>query len=194
MTLTVLTRAGVHSIYPFLALNRPRGGELLVVEGWIPDYSLSDLRAEFAKGKYGLLLVTGNPILKGEPLAEYKNYADLTRAILLKNGWPEDKVVAVPSSEALRDRTYAAARALKEWISQSTISVRSFTIYSRGAHARRTWMLFQMALKGQAEVGVIASRDLRYDEKRWWKTSEGVRDILDEMIAYLYARLLFRPY
>jgi hypothetical protein len=97
--------------------------------------------------------------------------------------------VAVPSSEALKDRTYAAALALKEWISKSENPVRALTIYSRGAHARRTWMLFQMALKGQAKVGVIAGKDLRYDENRWWTTSEGVRDIIDETIAYLYARL-----
>ncbi|MBI4662067.1 MAG: YdcF family protein [Verrucomicrobia bacterium] len=185
--------AVITSIFPFLALNRPVGGELLVVEGWLPDYSLADLKTEFGRGGYKLLVITGNPILKGEPLVEFKNYAELTRSILLKTGWPDDKVVAVPSAEALRDRTYTAALALRAWIAKSEIPVRSITIFSRGAHARRTWMLFRMALNEVAEVGVLASQDLRYEGRRWWRTSEGVRDIIDESIAYLYARFLFRP-
>jgi hypothetical protein len=183
----------VQLIFPFLAVHRPIGGELLVVEGWVPDYALEELRAEFDRGAYQLLVVTGNPMLKGEVLSEYKNYANLTKAILLKHGWPEDKLVAVPSPEALRDRTYTAALALKDWIVKSGKPIRSFTVFSRGPHARRTWLLYELALQNRARVGIIASKDLRYDGKRWWTTSEGVRDVLDETIAYLYARVLFRP-
>ena len=193
LTLSAVVVVGVHLIFPFLALNRPVQGDLLIVEGWVPDYSLGDLREEFDRGGYKLLVVTGNPLLKGEALSEYKNYADLTKTILLKQGWPEEKVVAVPSAEVLKDRTYAAALALKDWLARSTNLVRSLNIYSRGSHARRTRMLYQIALKDRVNVGVIAGKDLRYDPKRWWTTSEGVRDIIDETIAYLYAQFLFRP-
>ncbi|MBI2949984.1 MAG: YdcF family protein [Verrucomicrobia bacterium] len=193
MTLAACAALGVQLIFPFLAVSHPIGGDLLVVEGWVPDYSLAELRAEFDRGGYKLLVVTGNPMLKGEALSEYKNYADLTKAILLKHGWPEEKLVAVPCPEALRNRTYTAARALKDWIAKSGKPIRSLTVFSRGPHARRTWLLYRLALHGRAEVGIIASQDLRYDGNRWWTTSEGVRDVIDETIAYLYARFLFRP-
>jgi len=53
------------------------------------------------------------------------------------------------------------------------------------------------ALKGQfekeSEIGVIAVPDRDYDAKRWWSSSEGVRDVIDELVAYVYARLIFRP-
>ena len=32
-----------------------------------------------------------------------------------------------------------------------------------------------------------------YDPKRWWCYSEGVREILGETIAYVYARFFFFP-
>jgi hypothetical protein len=32
-----------------------------------------------------------------------------------------------------------------------------------------------------------------YDPKHWWRYSEGVREILGETIAYMYAEFLFRP-
>ena len=35
----------------------------------------------------------------------------------------------------------------------------------------------------------VADRD--YDPRHWWKSSQGVRSVLDEMIAYGYARFLF---
>jgi len=193
LAIAALLFLGVRSIFPFLATNRPINADLLVVEGWVPDYALAELRTEFDRGGYKLLVVTGNPMLKGEALSEYKNYADLTRTSLLKNGWPEEKVVPVPSGEALRNRTYTAALALRAWLAKSGNSARSLNVFTRGPHARRTWLLYQMALQGKAEVGVIVGTDLRYDGKRWWTTSEGVRDVLDETIAYLYARLLFRP-
>lgn len=32
-----------------------------------------------------------------------------------------------------------------------------------------------------------------YDPRHWWRTSEGVRNVVGESIAYLYARFFFRP-
>jgi hypothetical protein len=184
---------GVHGIFPFLALNRPVNAEILVVEGWLPDYLIQEIRSEFGKGGYRLLVTTGGPIIKGEIFAEFKTYAELMGAIFRKSGFDDKSVVAVPAEEAFKDRTYASALALRRWMSDSGMAARSVTVFSRGAHARRTRLLYDFAFQGKAEIGVIAGEDLRYDGKNWWKTSEGVRDILDETIAYLYARLLFHP-
>ena len=43
------------------------------------------------------------------------------------------------------------------------------------------------------KVGIIAARDPDYDPARWWRYSEGVRDVMGEVIAYLYIRLCFYP-
>jgi hypothetical protein len=180
-------------VLPFLAVSERLKCELLVVEGWIPDYGLDEVRKEFQRGGYRLLVLTGNPIIKGEPLSEFKTFPELTRAILLKQGWPPDRIVAVPSGETHRDRTFGAALALRSWLLDAEPNVRCVNVFSRGSHARRTRLLYEIALRGVADVGIIAGTDLRYDSRSWWKSSEGVRDIIDETIAYLYARFVFRP-
>jgi hypothetical protein len=35
--------------------------------------------------------------------------------------------------------------------------------------------------------------DPEFDPDHWWKTSAGVRGVIGEGLAYLYARLLFHP-
>src|SRR5688572_25274650 len=86
--------AAFNMVFPFLAQNDPIRGDLLVVEGWVPDYSLEDVKTEFEGGGYKLLVITGSAILKGEAFAEFKSFPEFTRAILLKKGWDEAKVVA----------------------------------------------------------------------------------------------------
>ena len=62
-----------------------------------------------------------------------------------------------------------------------------------GPHARRSRLLFEKAFGRDTRVGIIALEDRDYDPAHWWKSSQGVRTVTDELIAYGYARLLFHP-
>jgi hypothetical protein len=42
-------------------------------------------------------------------------------------------------------------------------------------------------------MGVIAAPDQTYDQDHWWRSSNGVRTVLSELIAYLYAVIFFHP-
>lgn len=42
-------------------------------------------------------------------------------------------------------------------------------------------------------MGVIAATPAEYDADNWWDWSSGVRAVVDETVAYLYARFLFNP-
>lgn len=191
--LSAAAAAVVFSLFPFLAVDHPIQGQILIVEGWVPDYSLKEVKSIFEKNEYQLLVITGNPLPKGEVLSEYKTFPELTKAILIKTGWDPKKIVTVSSTEVLRDRTYSAALAFRQWNSDPARKFSRVDIYTGGAHARRTRLLYQLALAGQTEVGIIAGRDERYDGRRWWRSSEGFRTVLDEAIAYIYAKLLFSP-
>ena len=186
--LVVLTigYGAVHAVFPFLQQHDPLVSDVMVVDGWVPDYMMAEVGAEFERGGYKILIITGTTILKGEPMAGPQAARDqaVDRA---------EKVVAVPCGDVVRDRTYASAVALREWLAGSPYRGRSFNIYSRGAHCRRTRLLYQLAFQDVVQVGVIAGQDRRYDGARWWVSSEGVRDIIDETIAYFYARVIFRP-
>ena len=68
----------------------------------------------------------------------------------------------------------------------------SIDVVSSGVHARRTWLLFEKAFPS-VDVGIISITPNSYDTSRWWLFSEGVRSVISESIAYIYARFIFSP-
>jgi hypothetical protein len=183
----------VKEVHPFLAVNDPIPGGVLVVEGWLPDYALEETIAAFQRGHYSRIFVTGGPLEEGAPLSEYREYAELGGAVLVRLGLATNLVQAVPAHRVRRDRTYACAVALKNWLDQHRLGETTVNVVSIGAHARRSRLLFSKALGRGYKVGIICIEDREYDPKKWWESSAGVRAVTGETIAYCYARLLFRP-
>lgn len=178
------------SLYPFLAAVEPLPeAEILVVEGWLPDYALEAALAQFDRGNYRQLVTTGLPLERGSYLVEYRDFATLAAATLAAVGADRDRLVAVPGPAVMKDRTYASAVALREWSIATGTQVRAIDLISLGPHTRRSWLLFQLALSEiDVSVGAIAVEPMDYDPQRWWQSSAGVRSVISEAIAYLYAR------
>lgn len=189
----VLLVIGFRNVDAFLAVNDPVPDGVFVVEGWAPDYALETAVLEVKRNPGHKLYVIGGPLDQGAPLSEYKTYAELGAAILLQMGMSNDNVQAVPAAYVYKDRTYAAAVALQNWLSQHNATPQSINLISVGAHARRSRLIFEKAFGSGTRVGIIAVRDRDYDPEHWWKSSAGVRRVIDELIAYGYARLLFSP-
>jgi hypothetical protein len=186
--------AFLRGVQPFLAPTRPVGGDILVVEGWIPDYAMREALTVFRSRPYALLVATGGPLPQGTAYASYGSHARLAANVLEGFGLPADSIAVVPSPEVARDRTYQEGLSLREWLKGegSAHKVKSVDVFSFSAHARRSRLLYAMALGPEVEVGVYAPRDLGYDPERWWKSSNGVRKVCDEIIAYAYAKVFFR--
>ena len=180
------------SIHPFLSLTQTVDADLLVVEGFIPDYAVEQAGKIFGDGNYKLIVITGNKRLKGAHLDMYENDGEYTAATFLALGFDPSKILVVPvTGEVNRDRTYASALALKAVIKSSEISFKSFNLVTLGCHARRSRLLFQKAMGSDVEVGVIAVSDESFDPKVWWKSSNGFREVVKENIAWIYARFFF---
>jgi hypothetical protein len=188
---------GLRGIHPFLAPNRPVKSDILVVEGWVPDYALKrglDLSVE---GNCRWLLLAGGTV-RGEVNPEPGDtYAHMAMKRLKRIGGDLPHVHPVPGPELLpqpeRDRTYGSAVAVREWLKEQGVSARSINVLTKGPHARRSRLLFEKAFGPEVEVGVIAIPDREYDPRVWWQFSEGVKEVLSEGAGYLYARLLFDP-
>lgn len=189
----VLGVVSVKRVQPFLAVTDQIRGDALVVEGWEPDYALEEVIAEFHKNGYSKLYVTGGPLAIGSHLSEYKNYADLGAATLMRLGLSPDVIQAVPAPPVRKDRTYAGAVELKNWLQSHSVATTNFTLMSMDVHSRRSRLLFEKGLGEGSRVGIIAIASRNYDANRWWTSSEGVRTVTDEAIAYFYARIFFRP-
>jgi uncharacterized SAM-binding protein YcdF (DUF218 family) len=173
-------------LHPFLAVTSPIKADALVVEGWLTDEALKQAFTEISTGSYKQIFTTGGPVERGSYLLEYKNFAEIAAVTLKKLGVQEDKLVVVPTPKVVKDRTYASAEAFRQWVSNSNYHLESINLFTNNAHARRSWLIYQQVL-APIKVGVIAAKPSNYDPKKWWVSSEGVRTVISEAIAYLYA-------
>jgi hypothetical protein len=180
-------------VHPFLAITDRTPASLLVMEGWVHPSSADLTVKEFRTGGYRFVLTTGGPNPANHGFPEGATWAESGAYWLRSAGLDRNSIRVVPAQAVERDRTYASAVALREWLSVHTPQVTAVNIATEDVHARRTRLLFQKALGDRYSVGIIALPNTEYDASRWWRYSEGVRETLGETIAYLYARLWFHP-
>jgi hypothetical protein len=82
---------------------------------------------------------------------------------------------------------------LRDWLRTNDPGEKCINVLTEDTHARRTRLLFQEALGKEPRVGIIAVPNPDYDANHWWRYSEGVRGVIDESIAYAYAKFFFWP-
>ena len=171
------------TLYPFLARQAPVAAETLVVEGWVSDELLVQAAGWAESNGVKKIVATGGPIEIGSFLAEWKTYAEMTRARMEALGLgTKFELAAVPAEKVRRGRTRESARALQA----AGAAAGAFNVASEGPHARRSWRAFRDEFAGQAEVGSVALTPTEYDGTDWWRCSEGVRSVIGEAVAYGY--------
>ena len=180
-------------VHPFLAPIKPVGEGILVVVGPFPDYSLKEIKGLFEEGHYKLLVTVGQKYTAGHPMAQYKSEANWIASSLSAQGVLLGKIIPVSITIYPRkNRTHHKALEVKKRLNKVGFTQASIDVVSFDVHARRTWLLFEKVFP-LVNVGVIAITSNRYDTSRWWLFSEGVRNVISESIAYLYARFIFSP-
>lgn len=191
LLLGLLAYGALRGIHPFLAVNEPVAAEILVVEAWVPDYTLKQgLDLSRSEGCRFLLLAGG--IVRSEIHPEPGDtYARVAMKRLQRISKDLENVRAVPSIDVERDRTYALAIAVREWLVTEGVAVKRLNVMTVGTHARRSRLMFEKAFGPEVEIGILSGRSREYDPAHWWRSSEGVREIISESAAYFYARFLF---
>ena len=184
------TVLGGRQLNRFLTLDQPVGAPIMVVEGWLPRYAYREAARRFLEGGYERVVVAG---LRDD---DYRHSGDgrpddFGAADLIASGVPRGNVYTAIADNPSRDRTYHAALAVKHALESQRMATASIDVVTLGAHARRSRLVFAKALGGDRRVGVIAIEDRLFDPTHWWRSSEGVRTVLGEAIAYLYARFVF---
>jgi hypothetical protein len=182
------------NIHPFLAVTHRVNTNVLVVEGAIQRYAIRAGAEEFKNGSYERIFTTGGPENgNGGYVNDYYTSASVAAESLKKFGIRDDLVQMVPSRVFARERTYSSAVALRDWFREHDTPVHSINVLTQDAHARRTRLLYQKAFGKNVAVGVIAVSNPDYDPKDWWRYSDGVREVIGESIAYIYAQFFFYP-
>jgi uncharacterized SAM-binding protein YcdF (DUF218 family) len=183
-----------HAIFPFLAVTHRVDSDVLVVEGWVHEYAIRTAISEFQSGHYHRVFTTGGPVAgMGGYTNDYNTSASVGAGRLKAAGLPPEFVQMVPSRINDRDRTYSAALALRNWFREHHAGVQSINVVTEDVHARRSRLLFQEAFGPGVKVGIISIPNPDYDSTHWWRYSEGVKEIISEGAAYIYASLFFYP-
>ena len=181
-------------VYPFLAITHRVNGNILVVEGWIHEYAIRAAVKEFESKQYQRVFTTGGPVVgSGGYINDFYTSASVGADLLKKWGLPDERLQMVPSRVMDRDRTYGSAVALRNWFLDHNMAVSGIDVVTEDVHARRTRLLFQKAFGKDVQVGIIGVANVDYPANRWWHYSQGLKDVVSEFAAYLYARLLFFP-
>jgi hypothetical protein len=182
------------NIHPFLAVTHRVDAKVLVVEGWIQRYAIRGGVEEFKNASYERIFTTGGPWNgDGGYTNDYNTSASVGAEMLKKFGIPDDLVQMVPSRVIARERTYSSAVALRDWFRDHNLAIQSFNVLTQDYHARRTRLLYQEVFGKKVTVGIIAVSNPDYNPKDWWRHSDGVREVISESIAYIYARFFFYP-
>lgn len=196
--LAVLAVAGaslvlaVRNVHSFLAQRDPVGARVLVVEGWMGPEELDEALATFRSRGYERLITTGGPIIP-RPAQGPAGYAEQAALYLGKQGLPADALSAVPASGRSRDRTYSSAVAVRDWARRSGQRLDAIDVVSDGPHARRSRLLYQMAFGPGVKVGVLATRSYDYDAAKWWRSSLGAKNVIEQAIDFAWVKCCFRP-
>jgi hypothetical protein len=177
------------SIGGWLAVSEPLPARVLVVEGWLPERELDDAAAYARERGYARVITTGGPI---ESFSSFASYAERAADHLRKRA-PGMPIDAVPAPATAQDRTYASAVWLRDWAARERVALDAFDLYSLGAHARRSRMLYRLAFGDAARVGVIAGQPSKSDPRRWWTTSDGAKAVWLESASVVWTWCCFRP-
>lgn len=186
----------VLGIYAFLSPYQPIQGNVLIVESWLDEKDLAETAQIFRAGSYDRIVMAG-PLLDDDSFLKWRypnaiSRGDVTRAQLNEAGIADSLIVVVVRPYVVKDRTYHTALSVKLWLDQNAPSAR-LDLVSVGPHARRSWLLYDLALGSAYPLGIIAQTPQDYAPDNWWRSSQGVRSVLGELLAYFYAKFLFFP-
>ncbi|MBU1424400.1 MAG: YdcF family protein [Gammaproteobacteria bacterium] len=182
-----------NNLYAFLAPNQPVGARVLVVEGWLTPGELDQAIAVFNKGKYERIVTTGGPVSGWLGLKQDMSYAELAADYLAHHGIQRDLIAVVPAPRSAQERTFLSAIMFRESAQRLGITFDAIDVFSSGAHARRSRLLFQMALGQKVRVGILAARPDEFDPEAWWKTSEGVEQMFFQSFGFVWVKCCFWP-
>lgn len=185
--------------YDLLAPQQPArgrdgaGARTLVVEGWLGRGEVLQAAALVRGGRYERVLTTGGPIDPEIDAGGWHTFAQRAAALLRAEGVATVPVIAVPAPASAQDRSYLSAVMVREWAQRGGTPLTAVDLFSAGVHARRSWLIYRMALGDAVEVGVLAARPTDHDARRWWTSSEGAKTTIGEALSLAWTKCCFWP-
>ncbi len=171
-------------VHPFLAITRRVDADVMVVEGWIPDYMFPAAAREFHERPYRLVLVSGMQNGPADP-SDTAPYFAHAAAELKKAGVPANQIVECPAPFAKWLRTSKTARAVRAKAESLNPPPRGVNVVTAGPHARETWVAYDHAFGKDFPVGIVSVPKTDYPANRWWLSKRGLIWVTKDFAAWL---------
>jgi hypothetical protein len=173
----------------FLSPTHRLPAEVLVVEGWIGNEGIDAAGAEFREGGYSYI-ATASGMIDERWKIHRLSYAEIARRELIGIGIPPDRIIVAPPAETENQRTFQSAVAVWRALRARGIRPKAINVFTMGAHARRSRLIFAKVNRPETEVGVISWKPPADARGPWWRSSERAKAVIEETTGYAY-ELLF---
>lgn len=181
----------------FLAAPNRVAADVLILEAWTKDEGAEAAAIEFKAhpGQYKYVVSTGG--LTGEHWSRKRWREDEIGERVMRNfGVPPAVIIKAPAPEVEAHRSFVAAVTARDALAARGIHPQAINVITRGAHAKRSRLIFTRVFGGSVQVGVVGWLPEGFDTTPWWKSSGRATDVLKESVGYLYELLLHsgRPF
>jgi hypothetical protein len=163
--------------------------DVLVVEGWIGRRGVTAAKSEFEQGGYSYVVTAGG-LTNNRWGPQQWNYANEATELLVRLGIPAEKIITAPALDRDSQRTFRSALAVRESLDQRGLQPSGITVFTLGAHARRSRLVFAKVFPSRTAVGVVSWTPADYPPGAWWKSSERSLEFLKETVGWFYECLL----
>ena len=108
-------------------------------------------------------------------------HAEAAAEALIAAGWPADRMVVLPTTDAAGGRSAANALALAQALRRDRVE--AVDLVTLGVHARRSRSLVREAVGSGIQVGVVALPDPECPRGTWWLSWAGRVKVAKELVA-----------
>ncbi len=117
-----------------------------------------------------------------------KTLAHETAQRLTRKGIPDSLIIPVGSFTKHKSRTYTTATDVMKWSeAHPEYHIESLTIFTSGIHARRSFLSFnKVFVQDNIPVGVVSCKDNDIGSDNWWKSFNGIREVIYETAGVIY--------
>jgi hypothetical protein len=171
----------------YFSLTRRLPAEVLVTEGWIGRDGVRAAAEEFEKGGYQYVVLTGG---LDQEQHNRVNYALIAEQELIGLGIPKDKIIAAPSWQVERQRTFESAGAAFIALQTRGVRPKMLNVFTLGPHARRSRLVYEKVFTSGTKVGVVAFVPPSYQVEPWWQSKGRTKCLLKEVVGYPFEILL----
>jgi len=146
-------------------------------------------KAEFQQSGYPYIVTSSG--LSGETWNPRRwNYALEAEQQLLGSGVPRECLIAAVPREVETHRTFEAAAAVWRVLEARGIKPAAVNVFTRGAHARRSRLVFARVFGSNTPVGVNSWMPASSKTGAWWESSQRAGDMIKETVGYLFELVL----